>query len=53
MSNNTQIEKLNCKIHIDCYGGIAVEAPTVPEVKQLLEQALSVKQNRVLQEAIR
>lgn len=53
MSSNLQIEKPNCKINIDCYGGISVEAPTVEQAKQLLESALSVKQNKPLQEAIR
>lgn len=49
---NTSIEKPNCKINIDCYGGISVEAPTVAEVTQLLDKALSVKQINHLQEAI-
>jgi len=53
LSGNTQIEKPNCKIAIDCYGGITVEAPTVAEAKQLLDSALSIKRREPLQEAIR
>jgi hypothetical protein len=49
---NTQIEKPNCKINLDCYGSISVEAPTVPEAKELFQCALDVKQNKPLQKAI-
>ena len=51
--STTQTEKTHCKISFDKYGGITVEAPTVSEAKELLESALSVKQNKPLQEAIR
>ncbi len=51
--STTPNEKAHCKINIDFNGGITVEAPTVSEVTQLLETALTVRQHKPLQEAIR
>ena len=53
MSQEKTVEKPNCKISIDCYGGITVEAPTAAEAKDLLKQALEVKKTQAINEAIR
>jgi hypothetical protein len=49
----TTTERAICRICLNEFGGITVEAPTVKEVKQLLDKALTVKQRKPLQEAIR
>jgi hypothetical protein len=43
----TKNETKNCKIQIDCYGGITVEQTTT-----LLDKALSIKKTSSLQKAI-
>jgi len=52
-SATIQIKEPNCKINIDCYGSISVEAPTVADAKELMDYAVGVKQKKALQEAIR